>query len=308
MANTQRLLLVASPLMRHAPAFDRAAALAKAKGMALHILAFDYLEGLASAGLVNEQALAVMREGYVKQHRQWLETQAVPMRRTGLTVTTEVVWVQHALDEILIHLREQPFAMLIKALEHESWWMRAMFTPLDVQLLRECRVPLHFVRKANHALPRTILAAVDLSAPEDQYEGFNEHIISEALKLALQCNGQVELLYVHDIGAMYQDADGYGERSFFYDSSLTRTLHEAQRKAFQDLAERNGIDAEHCHLRMGDPAKVLAVFAENHDIDVVVMGRYHHRGIGGFIGSTAERVLYKLPSSALVISPEHFQG
>lgn len=30
--------------------------------MALHIVAFDYLEGLATAGLVNDQALAVMRD------------------------------------------------------------------------------------------------------------------------------------------------------------------------------------------------------------------------------------------------------
>lgn len=60
--------------------------------MALHIVAFDYVEGLATAGLVNDQALAVMREGYVQQHREWLETQALPMRRNGVTVTTEVVW------------------------------------------------------------------------------------------------------------------------------------------------------------------------------------------------------------------------
>lgn len=56
MTNPQRLLLIASPLMRRTPVYDRAAALAKAKGMPLHIVAFDYLEGLATAGLVNEQA------------------------------------------------------------------------------------------------------------------------------------------------------------------------------------------------------------------------------------------------------------
>ncbi len=141
MDNPQRLLLIASPLMRRTPVYDRAAALAKAKGMALHIVAFDYLEGLATAGLVNDQTLAVMREGYVQQHREWLETQALSMRRNGVTVTTEVVWVQHPLDEILVHLREQPFAMLIKAFEHEPWWARAMFTSLDIQLLRETRIP-----------------------------------------------------------------------------------------------------------------------------------------------------------------------
>lgn len=308
METPQRLLLIASPLMRRTPVYDRAAALAKAKGMALHIVAFDYLEGLATAGLVNDQALAVMREGYVQQHREWLEAQALPMRRNGITVTTEVVWVQHPLKEILVHLREQPFAMLIKAFEHEPWWMRAMFTSLDIQLLRETRIPLHLVHKASNALPRKILAAVDLSRPEDQFEGFNDQIIGEALKLALQCNAQVELLYVYDLGAMYVDAGGSREHSFLFESNLAQTLHEVQSDAFQALAERNGIGAEHRHMRIGDPAKALAVFMDNNDIDVLVMGSYHHHGIGWFIGSTAERVLYRLSSSVLVISPERSQG
>ncbi|PXX68159.1 MULTISPECIES: universal stress protein [unclassified Pseudomonas] len=308
MDNPQRLLLIASPLMRRTPVYDRAAALAKAKGMALHIVAFDYLEGLATAGLVNDQALAVMREGYVQQHRAWLETQALSMRRNGVTVTTEVVWVQHPLDEILVHLREQPFALLIKAFEHEPWWVRAMFTSLDIQLLREARIPLHLVHQASHALPRKILAAVDLSRPEDQFEGFNDQIISEALKLALQCNAQIELLYAYDLGSMYLDSSGSREHSFLFDSNLAQTLHEAQSEAFQVLAERNGIAPEHRHLRLGDPAKVLALFMENNDIDVLVMGSYHHHGIGWFIGTTAERVLHRLSSSMLVISPEHSQG
>ncbi|QKL02329.1 universal stress protein [Pseudomonas sp. NY5710] len=308
MQTPQRLLLIASPLMRRTPVYDRAAALAKAKGMALHIVAFDYVEGLATAGLVNEQALAAMREGYVQQHRDWLEAQAQPMRRTGLTVTTEVLWVQHPLNEILVHLREQPFAMLIKAFEHEPWWARAMFTSLDIQLLRETRVPLHLVHKASHALPRRILAAVDLSRPEDQIEGFNDQIISEALKLALQCDAQIELLYAYDLGSMYLDADGSREHAFVFDSNLAHTLHEAQSDAFQALAERNGIAVEHRHMRIGDPAKALALFMDNHDTDVLVMGSYHHRGIGWFIGSTAERVLHRLSSSVLVISPKRSQG
>ncbi|MOA66190.1 Universal stress protein family protein [compost metagenome] len=61
-------------------------------------------------------------------------------------------------------------------------------------------------------------------------------------------------------------------------------------------------------MRIGDPAKALGVFMENNDIDVLVMGSYHHHGIGWFIGSTAERVMHRLYSSVLVISPEHSQG
>ncbi|WP_063914721.1 universal stress protein [Pseudomonas sp. p21] len=308
MDNPQRLLLITSPLMRRTPVYDRAAALAKAKGMALHIVAFDYLEGLATAGLANDQALAVMREGYVQQHREWLETQALSMRRNGVTITTEVVWVQDPLNEILVHLREQAFAMLIKAFEHEPWWVRPMLTSLDIQLLRETRIPLHLVHQASHVLPRKILAAVDLSRPEDQFEGFNDQIISEALKLALQCNAQIDLLYACDVWAMYLDAGGSREPLSPFDSNLAQTLHEAQSDAFQALAERNGITTEHRHLRLGDPAKVLALFVENNDIDVLVMGSHHHHGIGWFVGSTAERVLHRLSSSVLVISPEHSRG
>ncbi|WP_225787445.1 universal stress protein [Pseudomonas sp. Marseille-P8916] len=304
MADQQRLLLIASPLMQHTPAHERAAALAKAKGMALHIVAFDYLEGLATAGLVDEQALAAMRQGYLERHRQWLETQAVPLRRNGLTVTTEVVWGQDVLDEILAHLREYPFAMLIKDIEQASRLQRALFTTLDVRLLRECRVPLHFVCATRHALPRRVLAAVDLSRPQDQYEGFNDRIISEALKLALQCNAQMELLYVYDLGTMYQEAETLARRSFLFDANAAETLHAAQGDEFNQLAERNGIPPERCHMIMGDPAKVLTLFVGHHDIDVVVMGRTHHRGVARYIGSTVERMLYKLPTSVLVITPE----
>ena len=61
MSDQSRFMLVVSPLMENSPAFDRAAALAKASGAALHIVAFDYLEGLATAGMVNGQALEQMR-------------------------------------------------------------------------------------------------------------------------------------------------------------------------------------------------------------------------------------------------------
>lgn len=129
MSDQSRFMLVVSPLMENSPAFDRAAALAKASGAALHIVAFDYLEGLATAGMVNEQAREQMRLGYVERHRQWLEDQARPLRKIGVHVTTEVVWVERPLQEILIHLKEQPMAALIKALEHESLLSRLMFTP-----------------------------------------------------------------------------------------------------------------------------------------------------------------------------------
>ncbi|MET0846623.1 MAG: universal stress protein [Pseudomonas sp.] len=304
MSEQSRFMLVVSPPMENSPAFDRAAALAKAEDAALHIVAFDYLEGLATAGLVNDQALEQMRLGYIERHRQWLEEQARPLRHLGVTVTTEVVWVEKPLQEILIHLKEQPMALLIKALEHESRLSRMMFTPLDIHLLRECPVPLHFVSHMQHALPRRIVAAVDPFHRDGQYEGFNDRILHEAVKLATACNAQLDVVYAYDLSSIGADEFGFDNASGFFSSTTAKTLFDAQGEAFNDLAERNGIPAEQRHMVMGNPAKVLASYADAYNIDVIVMGRVGHRGLGRLIGSTVEHLLYKMPCSVWVVSPE----
>ena len=307
MSEQSRFMLVVSPLMKNSPAFERAAALAKASDAALHIVAFDYLEGLATAGLVNEQALEQMRLGYVERHHQWLEDQARPLRKLGVHVTTEVVWVESPLEEILIHLREQPMAALIKTLEHESLLSRLMFTPLDVHLLRECPVPLHFVSHVQHALPRRIVAAVDPFHRDGQYQGLNDRILYEAGKLASLCNAELDVIYAHDLSSISAAEFGFDYASAFFSSSAAKALFDAQGEAFRELAERNDIPAENQHMIMGDPAKVLASYADAYDIDVIVMGRVAHRGMGRLIGSTVEHLLYRMPCSVWVVAPEKLE-
>ena len=306
MSTQSRLMLVVSPLMEHSPAFDRAAALAKAAGAALHIVAFDYLEGLATAGLVNEQALEQMRLGYIERHRDWLEEQARPLRKLGIEVTTEVTWVERPLQEILIHLKETPMAALIKTVDPESWISRLMFTPLDVHLLRECEVPLHFVNKVTHARPRKILAAIDPFHRDGRYKGLNDRILGEANKLAASCDAELEVIYAYDLSSITAAEYGFGNGSTFFSSALARQLYESQGAAFEALAERNGIAPEQRRMIMGDPAKVLVSYAGAHDIDVIVMGRVRYGGIDKLIGSTVESLLYKMPCSLWVIAPQQF--
>ena len=304
MSGQSRFMLVVSPLMEHSPAFDRAAALAKAEGAALHIVAFDYLEGLATASLVNEKALEQMRLGYVERHRQWLEEQAHPLRKIGVHVTTEVAWVEHPLEEILIHLKEQPMDVLIKALEPQSRLSRLVFTPLDVHLLRECPVPLHFVSHATRALPHKIVAAVDPFHRDDQYKSFNDRILHEASKLASACNAELDVVYAYDLSSISADEFSFDNGSAFFASGKAKTLFDFQEDAFNDLAARNGIAPEQRHMLMGNPTKVLTRYAETYDVDVIVMGRIGHRGMGRLIGSTVEHVLYKMPCSVWVVYTE----
>jgi len=48
----------------------------------------------------------------------------------------------------------------------------------------------------------------------------------------------------------------------------------------------------------------MLVLAFGYDIDMIVMGRVGHRGAGRLVGSTVEHLLYKIPCSVWVVSPE----
>ncbi|MEX5669176.1 universal stress protein, partial [Pseudomonas neuropathica] len=100
------------------------------------------------------------------------------------------------------------------------------------------------------------------------------------------------------------DEFGFDNASAFFSSNKATTLFDAQADAFRELAERNGIPPERQHMIMGNPTKVLSSYAGAYDIDVIVMGRVGHRGMERLIGSTVEHLLYKLPCSVWVVSPE----
>ncbi|WP_426139028.1 universal stress protein [Pseudomonas sp. DWP3-1-2] len=302
MSDKERLLLVASPLMHRTPAFERAAALAHVKGASLHIVAFDYVEGLATATMVDQQALQEMREGYLSRHRQWLEDQAEHMRTYGaktnvdVTITAEVLWVQRPLEEILNYVQEMNPSLVIKDLEHESLLTRALFTTLDLHLLRDCPAPLHLVTKLQHGVPRKILVAVDAFRTDEQIEALNDEIIQIARKLALQCDAELHLLYAYDLSHIYSGPDGGG-----FSTVIGLDSYEAQGKAFSRLADDFGVPAESRHFIMGAPAKVIEAFAKAHDIDVIVMGTVSRRGSRRLLGSTTEQVAYHMPSSLLAV-------
>jgi nucleotide-binding universal stress UspA family protein len=67
------------------------------------------------------------------------------------------------------------------------------------------------------------------------------------------------------------------------------------------------IQPKSIHLIQGVPGDVIPKFAEDQDIDLVVMGtlgRLSQQGM--FIGDTAERILNRLECSVLAVKPAGF--
>lgn len=301
MSQIQRLLLIAPPAMTRTPAFDRAAALALAMQMPVHIVAFDYLQALAVAGLFAPEQISLARDGYLHTHRQWLTEQAALMSKHGVEVTSEVVWVQHPYEEILHFVNEMPLALIIKDAQEESALKRVFFTPLDWQLLRDCPVPVHLVTNALNPKPRNVLAIIDVLRSEDQDHVFNDQIIDAAAKLASVCGAALELVHVYDWTAVYAQDIGFGALPLAV--GIYETLGSAQHEAFAAIGERHGVPPQNRHFIEGAPLTSICDFAADHHTDVIVMGTVQHKGLNKLLGTTAEQLLHRAPCSVLAIKP-----
>lgn len=295
MSQYQRLLLIINPALRHSTVINHAAALAMASGATLHIAAL--VKSLDVLSLLEEGDREQARAQYLQDHRDWLEGQAIVMRGNGLEVTSGVAWSEDMQQEILDFVSEMQPDLLIKQVQHESLLRRAFFTPLDWGLLRHCPVPVYLVGGAGHALPRKIVAAVDAASTEAENDRLNDRIIEQATALAIQCNAELHLLYAYDVSQEYLEELGDGLRV----SALTKALRKELEASYIAWANRYGVPAECRHFVVGHPVAALSEFAEEQQVDVIVMGRVQYHGLDKLLGSTTEHVLYQVPCSVLAV-------
>ncbi len=293
MSQYQRLLVLVEQQARPSPAFTRAVALARATGATLHVASFvDYPPTLLERG-----TLELDRPDYLNVHRELLRALVEPLQAEGLPVSSQAVWSEHRLQDILECVGQLDPHLVIKDVHQEPAIKRAFITPLDWRLLRDCPVPVHLVAGAEHALPRKVIAAVDPSNSSEQSDRLNERIIHEANALALQCGAELHLLHAGDLTPHHliaTNAAGAGFGEGFVDKARQQLEHR-----FADLANRYGVPAGQRHLVLGPPLTTLADFAEQSGADVLVMGVVRRRGVDNLLGSTTEHLLYRVPCSII---------
>lgn len=295
MSQYQHLLLIIHLALRHSPAIDHAAALARASGARLHIAAL--IPALKLLSLLEEGDREKARERYLQDHRDWLSDQARHLRGSGVVVTTEVAWADDMEQDILDHVKELQPDLLIKEIQQESALKRTFFTPLDWHLLRHCPVPVYLVGGTHHALPRKIVAAVDAAAGGPENSELNDRIIQQASSLAIQCDAELHLLFACDIREDCLEELGGSLKL----SELTQGLRKELEKSFLKFAGRYGVPANRRHFILGHPVSALSEFANKHDVDVIVLGRFQYHGMEKLLGSTTEHILYQVPCSVLAV-------
>lgn len=280
------------------PALVRAAAMARKSGDRLLLALFEFDRALAHAA-----SRGFDLDAYKRGRREKLEALAERLRRDGLEVDTRLYWDHPVTARMLLAvLAEQP-QLVIKDVHREASLKRVLFTPQDLDLLRQCPAPLMLVRSGTHGLPRRILAAVDPLDERGRPHELNARVLNAANRLAMQCDAQVEVVHAFE----YVPPFAGPEFGWLPDLGLIEQFRAEHRGALQELGKEFGISPGHLHLLDGIPGWAIAEFAADHAIDVVVMGSIQRNALQRLsLGSVAEFLLQRLDCDVLVLKPRGF--
>jgi nucleotide-binding universal stress UspA family protein len=129
--------------------------------------------------------------------------------------------------------------------------------------------------------------------------------VDHAVDLAATYGAQLHALYVVDIDAVNfglgtEQVDRITQGNFDEMSEL-REKADAATGAVAAAASEQGVEV-HEELRVGTPHTVIAEYADDIDVDLVVMGSHGRAGVQrALLGSVTERVLRSTHRPVLVI-------
>jgi nucleotide-binding universal stress UspA family protein len=136
----------------------------------------------------------------------------------------------------------------------------------------------------------------------------SEHAARVGIELAKQSKGKVTAIYVADLGRYFvpiSDA-GFNIASEALDSIRSSVLKsgEAAVKSIEDLAKAAGVPGEGKVIE-GRPADDILKFAQDANMDVIVIGSIGKTGLEKFLlGSVAEKVVRNSKAPVLIVHGE----
>ncbi|MFC6836749.1 universal stress protein [Halomarina ordinaria] len=139
-----------------------------------------------------------------------------------------------------------------------------------------------------------------------------ENAVDHAMDLARRYDATVHALYVVDVDAMEvslgtEQIDRL-RAGRFNEMDEVRERAEAATGYIAEAGDEFGVDVVE-HVASGVPHRVVAKYAGNHDIDLVVMGSHGRSGVRrALLGSVTERVLRSTHVPVLVVDVQPDDG
>ena len=135
-----------------------------------------------------------------------------------------------------------------------------------------------------------ILLAVDFTAA-------TETVTRQAMELCQTFKARLSLIHVVEFVQMDLSNDLIMPQGLEIDQELM----ERARQRLQELAEKLGVDESECYVRQGSTRREILHFAEELNVDLIVIGSHGREGIQRLLGSTANAVLHGAPCDVLSV-------
>jgi universal stress protein E len=293
--STKKILVVVDPTTDEPqPVVQRSAWLAEKTGAEIELFACVY-DADIDAGRVATVWIPEpgTREHLLQRLRRKLDEIGAPLREGGLSVTVHVAW-DYPLGEAIVKraATTRPW-VVAKDTHHHSLIHRTLLTNTDWDLIRECPTPLLLVKPRALGPKPVVLAAVDPLHVHDKPAVLDDAIYKFSTALAQSCGGTLHLMHasVPTMGVQLPPAA----------QALVAAEH---RKAIAAFAETHPVAGDNIHLLNGLPHDCIQDAVRQQGADFLVMGAVARRGIKKLlIGSTAARVLDRLPCDLVIIKP-----
>jgi universal stress protein E len=303
----KQILAVIDPTAEAQPALERAAWLAKSLGAAVELFICDYDQG---GGRLDSASAQRARERLVDRHLERLRSLAGTLERQGIPASVEAR-SERPLDRGIVRKVVEARPMLVvKDTHFHPALKRSLLSNTDWNLIRSCPAPLLLVKPAPSPEAPTVLAAVDPLHEHDKPADLDKAILAFAKELSSALRGRLHVLHSFDIGPMLASIAGTPAATMAVPIEEIAAGAEAEhRKALTALLGGFGIEGGNVHLDPGVPHEALVQRAERIRADFVVMGAVSRSGLKRvFVGSTAERVLDRLPCDLVIVKPPGFQA
>ncbi len=138
-----------------------------------------------------------------------------------------------------------------------------------------------------------IVVAIDLS-------GESTIIMKRALDVAAS-ESEIHLVYVQEpMDSVYMGVVPYGP-VFVGMDEVEENLKAELKQKLNGIGDEFGIAADSRHFLNGTPAREIRCFAEENDMDLIIVGTHGQKGVQLLLGSTANSVLHGASCDVLAV-------
>lgn len=288
------------------PALDKAVAIARKTGASITLFHSLYSPYVAGERFYSPDVLQKDIEAAVNVPKEQLAGVAARLAKGGVEARARVRWDYPVYESLVREVLREGIDLVVAESHRHTRTARVLLTNTDWQLIRLCPCPVLFVKTARPYDRGRVLAAVDPMHAHAKPANLDERIMAVGNDLAAAFNGRLHAVHNYLLGTPF--SSGALLDTVSLPISVTELQLKEVRKAYDRLLEPYALTARRRHLRPGSPVREIPAVAEDIQAVVVVMGAVSRSGLKRlFIGSTAERVIDRLPCDVLIIKPDDFK-